>query len=160
MMDSETSFLPQRRRKVRTTVPREGMELAIGQGEWERAEPVTFGQLFQQRVQEFPTVAALNWKERSEEESENVWKTATYAEYYRSCFDAAKFLLKVSIPRNIKINGLITIDWPGGKSWCWYHRLQFSRVVHLQQCRNICWVRHPKTITLTLYQRLLLNAVA
>ena len=93
------SFLPQRRRKVRSTVPSEGVELAIGQGEWEGAEPITLsGQLFQQRVQESPTVAALKWKERSGVENESVWKTATYAEYYRSCFDAAKSLLKASIP--------------------------------------------------------------
>ena len=98
VMDSKMSFLPQRRRKVRTTVPSEGVELAISQGEWEGAEPITFGQLFQKRVQEFPTVAVLKWKERSGVENESVWKTATYAEYYRSCFDAAKSLLKASIP--------------------------------------------------------------
>ena len=94
------SVLPQRSRrsKVRTTVPTEGVELAIGQGELEGAEPVTFGQLFQQRVQEFPTVAALKWKEKvgggEKAESEMPWKTATFAEYYKSCILAAKSLLK------------------------------------------------------------------
>jgi hypothetical protein len=86
-----------RRNKVHTTVPTEGVELAIGQGELEGAEPVTFGQLFQRRVQEFPTVAALKWKEKvgeGEAESEVVWKTATFAEYYKSCVVAAKSLLK------------------------------------------------------------------
>ena len=87
------------RSKVRTTIPTEGVELAIGQGELEGAEPVTFGQLFQQRVQEFPTVAALKWKEKvggeEEAESEMPWKTATFAEYYKSCVLAAKSLLKV-----------------------------------------------------------------
>jgi hypothetical protein len=95
----QDSVLPQqsRRRRVRTTVPTEGVELAIGQGELEGAEPVTFGQLFQRRVQEFPTVAALKWKEKvggGEAESEVVWKTATFAEYYKSCVIAAKSLLK------------------------------------------------------------------
>ena len=94
------SVLPQqsRRSKVRTTVPTEGVELAIGQGELEGAEPITFGQLFQRRVQEFPTVAALKWKEKVgggvEAESEMPWKTATFAEYYKSCILAAKSLLE------------------------------------------------------------------
>lgn len=82
-----------RRSKVRTTVPTEGVELAIGKGELGGAEPITFGQLFQQRVQEFSSVAALKWKEKAGE-GEEVWKTATYAEYYKSCVTAAKSLLK------------------------------------------------------------------
>ena len=96
---SEQQSALSRRSKVRTTVPIEGVELAIGQGELEGAEPVTFGQLFQRRVQEFPTVAALKWKEKvqGEEqiEGEMPWKTATFAEYYKSCVLAAKSLLKV-----------------------------------------------------------------
>lgn len=87
-----------RRSKVRTTIPTEGVELAIGKGELGGAEPVTFGQLFQQRVQEYPNFVALKWKETVGEtaggESEMVWKTATYAEYYKYCVDAAKSLLK------------------------------------------------------------------
>ena len=77
----QIAALPPRRSKVRTTVPSEGVELAIGKpGELEGAEPVTFGQLFQQTVEEFPDIAALKWKERvgEGEESEMVWKTATY----------------------------------------------------------------------------------
>ena len=85
------------RSKVRTTVPNEGVELAIGKGALEGAEPVTFGQLFQQRVQEFPDVAALKWKEKEEGvENKMVWKSATYKEYYRSCIGAAKSFLKVN----------------------------------------------------------------
>lgn len=83
-----------RRSKVRTTIPTEGVELAIGKGELEGAEPITFGQLFQQRVQELPDVAALKWKEKVGE-GEKVWKTATFAEYYKYCVNAAKSLLKV-----------------------------------------------------------------
>ena len=87
----QIAALPPRRSKVRTTVPSEGVELAIGKpGELEGAEPVTFGQLFQQRVQEFPDVAALKWKETGEE----IWQTATFAEYYKFSVDAAKSLLK------------------------------------------------------------------
>lgn len=85
-----------RRGKVRTTTPNEGIELVIGKGDLEGAEPVTFGQFFQKTVQEFPNVAALKWQERVGE-SELVWKTATYAEYYRNCINAAKSLLKASI---------------------------------------------------------------
>ena len=90
-------MLPQRC-KVRTTVPNEGVELAIGKGDLEGAKPITFGQFFQKPVQEFPTVAALKWKEkvREGEESKMVWKTATYAEYYKFCVNAAKSLLKAS----------------------------------------------------------------
>lgn len=125
-----------RRSKVRTTVPSEGVELAIGQGELEGAEPVTFGQFFQKAVQEFPDVAALKWQEEvgEGEESKLVWKTATYAEYYNFCIDAAKSLLKVS-----KINfsslkcallfkplKIVTKDWSGGKQWSGHHWLQCS----------------------------------
>lgn len=87
-----------RRIKVRTTVPDEGVELAVGDGELEGAEPTTLGRLFQQRVREYPDVAALKWQEKDGEgeESKMVWKTATYKEYYRSCFDASKSFLKVS----------------------------------------------------------------
>ena len=96
---AQEPMLP-RRSKVYSTVPNEGVDLAIGKGELEGAEPITFGQLFHQRVHEFPNVAALKWKEKvgegDSEESKMVWKTATYADYYKSCFNAAKSLLKVS----------------------------------------------------------------
>lgn len=90
-----------RRNRVRSTRPEVGVELAIGNGPLEGAEPLTLGQLFQQRVQEFPDVAALRWKEQSVSEAGEAtgtvwpWKTATYAEYYKSCTNAAKSLLKV-----------------------------------------------------------------
>ena len=117
-----------KRSKVRTTVPNEGVELAIGKGALEGAEPVTFGQLFQQRVQEFPDVAALKWKEKEEGvENKMVWKSATYKEYYRSCINAAKSFLKVNrlwyiyISLTRKLNYYIpsdiiccTIAWSGG----------------------------------------------
>ena len=86
-----------RRNRVRTTVPSEGVELAVGTGTIDGAEPITFGHLFQQRVQEFPDIAALKWKEKMGDGEQMVWKTATYAEYYKSCVDAAKSLLKVSL---------------------------------------------------------------
>ena len=90
IVSKQEPTVPQRS-KVRTTVPSEGVELAIGKlGELEGAEPVTFGQLFQQRVQEFPDVAALKWKKTGEE----IWQTATFAEYYKFSVDAAKSLLK------------------------------------------------------------------
>ena len=86
------------RRKVRSCVPHEGVDLAMGQtGELAGEEPVTFGRLFQQIAQRFPDVAALKWKEvpRGGEGGEMVWRTATYTEYYKSCVSAAKSFLKV-----------------------------------------------------------------
>ena len=93
---SEVPKFPQRS-KVRSTIPNEGVELAVGEGELEGAEPTTLGQVFQQRVKEFPDTPALKWKEKmgEGEESQLVWRTATYTDYYKSCIDAAKSLLKV-----------------------------------------------------------------
>ena len=88
------------RRKVRSSVPHEGVDLAMGQpGELAGMEPITFCQLFQKTAQEFPDVAALKWKEVVEggEAGKMVWKTATYSEYYKSCINAARSLLKVNI---------------------------------------------------------------
>ena len=92
-----------RRNRVRTTVPSEGVELAVGTGGMGGAEPITFGHLFQQRVQEFPNVAALKWKEKVGDGEQMVWKTASYAEYYKSCVDTAKSLLKASLHALIDI---------------------------------------------------------
>ena len=93
---SEVPEFPQRS-KVRSTIPNEGVELAVGKGELEGAEPITFSQMFQQRVKEFPDTPALKWKEKvgEGEESQLVWRTATYTDYYKSCIDAAKSFLKV-----------------------------------------------------------------
>ena len=87
----------QPRNKVRTTIPTEGVDLAIGEGPLEGAEPITFGQQFKDILKEYADVPALKWKvkEGEGEESEMVWKTASFAEYYKFCIDAAKSLIKV-----------------------------------------------------------------
>lgn len=87
------------RNKVRSTIPTEGVDLAMGEGDLEGSEPITFGQMFKMTVSKFADVPALKWKEKEGEgeESTLVWKTYTYSQYYRLCIDAAKSLVKVSM---------------------------------------------------------------
>ena len=101
VLDSAPKVEAGQRRKVRSCVPQEGVDLAVGQpGELAGAEPITFGRLFQKIAQEYPDVAALKWQEAVElplggEGCEIEWRTATYSEYYKSCVGAAKSFLKV-----------------------------------------------------------------
>ena len=85
------------RNKVRTTVPTEGVDLAMGEGALEGAEPITVAQQFKITLEKYSDVPALKWKvkEGEGEESQMVWKTATFAEYYKLCIDAAKSFIKV-----------------------------------------------------------------
>ena len=85
------------RNKVRSMVPTEGVDLAMGDGPLEGADPITFGQMFKISLEKYANVPALKWKvqEGEGEEAKMVWKTATFAEYYKSCIDAAKSLIKV-----------------------------------------------------------------
>lgn len=105
--EEEVKEKPKRplRNKVRSTIPTEGVDLAMGDGPLEGAEPITFGQQFKQTLEKYADVAALKWKvqEGEGEEAKMVWKTATFAEYYKSCIDAAKSLLKVRHDRNYRI---------------------------------------------------------
>ena len=89
------------RNKVCSAIPTEGVDLAIGEGELEGAEPITFGQLFKMTLEKYADVHALKWleKEGEGEESTMVWKAHTYAQYYKLCVDAAKSLVKVSMMR-------------------------------------------------------------
>lgn len=86
------------RSKVRSTVPTEGVEIAMGDGNLEGAEPITFGQQFKLTVEKYAECHALCWKEKEGEgeESAMVWKKATFADYYKLCIKAAKSLLKVN----------------------------------------------------------------
>ena len=77
-------------RKVRTTVPYEGVDLLIGESGIEAAEPITVGKMFQDTVAKYPAHPALRYKEGGE------WKTITYSEYYNLSIKAAKAFLKVS----------------------------------------------------------------
>ena len=97
--EEEVKEKPKRppRNKVRSTVPTEGVDLAMGDGSLEGVEPITFGQQFKMTLEKYANVEALKWKvqEGEGEEARMVWKTATFAEYYKFCIDAAKSLIKV-----------------------------------------------------------------
>lgn len=80
--------LPQRR-KVRTTDPSEGVDLAMGMKGMEAVPPITVSQMFQETVRKFPSHPALRYKEEGE------WKSITYNGYYELCIRAAKSFLKV-----------------------------------------------------------------
>lgn len=81
--------LPSRTR-VRTIVPEEGVDLAMGESGLESEEPITVGKLFQDTVKRIPAQPALKYKE------DGTWKTITFSEYYDLCIKAAKSFLKVS----------------------------------------------------------------
>lgn len=81
--------LPSRTR-VRTIVPEEGVDLAMGESGLESEEPITVGKLFQDTVKRIPTQPALKYKE------DGTWQTITFSEYYDLCIKAAKSFLKVS----------------------------------------------------------------
>lgn len=80
---------PPQRRKVRTTDPSDGVDLAMGVKGIEAVPPITVGQMFQETVRKFPSHPALRYKEGGE------WKSITYDEYYELSIRAAKSFLKV-----------------------------------------------------------------
>ena len=80
---------PPQRRKVRTTDPSEGVDLAMGVTGIAAIPPITVGQMFQETVRKFPSHPALRYKEEGE------WKSITYDGYYKLCIRAAKSFLKV-----------------------------------------------------------------
>ena len=79
------------RTKVRTWMPDDEVDLAIGESGIESEEPITVGQLFKNAVRRFPKHPALKYKEDGE------WKSFTYTEYYVECIRAAKSFLKVRV---------------------------------------------------------------
>ena len=79
------------RTRVRTIVPEEGVDVALGESGLEAEEPVTVGKLFQDAVKRIPTNPALKYKE------DGVWKTITFSGYYDLCVKAAKSFLKVRV---------------------------------------------------------------
>ena len=81
------------RSKVRSTNPREGVDLAIGESEVAKSKPITIGQMFRETVRKSPDHAALKFKDVEA----GVWKEYTYTQYYNLCVQAAKSFLKVSI---------------------------------------------------------------
>ena len=50
------------RNKVCTTVPTEGVDLAMGDGPLGGADPITFGQMFKMTLEKYANVSALKWK--------------------------------------------------------------------------------------------------
>lgn len=79
------------RTKVRTWMPDEEVDLAIGESGIEAEEPITVGQLFKHAVERFPDLPALKYKE------DGRWKSFTYTEYYGDCIRAAKSFIKVRV---------------------------------------------------------------
>ena len=84
----------QRRQRVRSTDPRQGVDLVVSDAtELEAAAPITLGAMFRKTVEKAPDHPALCFKENQEGE----WQTITYAQYYRYCIQAAKSFLKVGM---------------------------------------------------------------
>ena len=79
------------RTKVRTWMPDEEVDLAIGESGIEAEEPITVGQLFKYAVERFPDHPALKYKE------DGRWKSFTYTEYYGDCIRASKSFIKVRV---------------------------------------------------------------
>ena len=79
------------RTKVRTTDPVDGVELIMGEGDLEGAEPITVGQSLRAAMEKFPDRSALGYKEDGE------WKYISYTEYYKLCINAAKSFHKVGL---------------------------------------------------------------
>ena len=79
------------RTKVRTTDPVDGVEIIMGEGDLEGAEPITVGQSLRAAMEKFPNRSALGYKEDGE------WKYISYTEYYKLCINAAKSFHKVGI---------------------------------------------------------------
>ena len=56
------------RNKVCTTVPMEGVDLAMGDGPLEGADPIMFGQMFNMTLEKYANVSALKWKVQARRE--------------------------------------------------------------------------------------------
>ena len=74
-----------------TTDPANGVEIIMGEGDLEGAEPITVGQSLRAAVEKYPERRALGYKEDGE------WKYISYPEYYQLCISAAKSFRKVGI---------------------------------------------------------------
>ena len=74
-----------------STNPNDGVELIMGEGDLEGAEPITVGQSLRAAMEKTPGGSALGYKEDGE------WKYISYTEYYKLCISAAKSFRKVGI---------------------------------------------------------------
>ena len=78
-----------RRTKIRTTDPRNALEIPMEPEGIASEEPTTVGKVLKETVSKIPDKAALRYKE------DDVWKTITYKEYYNLVIKAGKSFLKV-----------------------------------------------------------------
>ena len=135
------------RNKVRTTIPTEGVDLAIGEGPLEGAEPITFGQQFKDILKKYADVPALKWKvkEGEGEESVMVWKMASFAEYYKFCIDAAKSLIKVRHRFNfdtintIVLSSVHAFQWRHNHTYIFNHTILFTHACSLVLRTTMVW---------------------
>ena len=79
-----------RRTRIRTTDPRNALEIPMEAEGIGAEEPTTVGKVFKETVSKIPDKAALRYKE------DDVWKTITYKEYYDLVIKAGKSFLKVN----------------------------------------------------------------
>lgn len=87
-VQSEEVAVPKRSR-VRSTVPSEGVELAVERSGIAGIKPVTVGEMFQETCRKYPNRTALFYKEGGN------WQPVSYAQYYTHCLSAAKSFMKV-----------------------------------------------------------------
>ena len=80
-----------KRSKVRTTDPRDTLEILVESEGLAADEPTTVGKVFKSTVSRIPDHTALRYKE------DGVWNDITYKEYYDLVIKAAKGFLKVRI---------------------------------------------------------------
>ena len=86
-----TILSPPPRTTVFSTNPKRGVEIIMGEGDLEGAEPITVGQSLRAAVEKYPDFRALGYKDDGE------WKYISYPEYYQLCISAAKSFHKVGI---------------------------------------------------------------
>ena len=77
--------------RVRSSNPREPLQILRSAQGLETADPVTIGQMFQDTVKRFPKKTALCFKETGDSD----WKEISFTMYYSFTTQAAKSLLKV-----------------------------------------------------------------
>lgn len=78
-----------KRTKVRTTDPRDTLEIPMEPEGLAADKPTTVGKVFKETVSKIPDKVAMRYKE------DEVWKEITYKEYYNMVIKAGKSFLKV-----------------------------------------------------------------
>ena len=78
--------------RVHTSNPRETVAILRSERGLEAAEPITVPDMFLATTTRFPDRAALRFKAKDDARE---WREISYADYYRSSFQAAKSFAKV-----------------------------------------------------------------